>query len=83
MDFRADLEGEPSPAATLILRFKGVDLEGVFWRPRGVGAAFEGVFLAVLVGVVCAELLRVGVPDTLAERLIPAELVPRDRSRYE
>ena len=83
MDFRVDLEGEPSLAATLILLFKGVDLEGVFWRPRDVGAAFEGVFLAILIGVVCAELLRVGVPDTLAERLSPPDPVPRDRSRYE
>jgi len=81
MDFRADFDGEPSLAATLTLRFNGVDLEGVFWRPRGGRAAFEGVSLAVLVGVVCVELLRVGVPETLAERLIPPEPVPRDRSR--
>lgn len=52
--FRADFDGDPSLLATLTLRFKGVDLEGVFWRPRGVGAAFEGVLLAAaaLVGVV-------------------------------
>lgn len=72
----------------LILRFKGVDFEGVFCSPRGVGAtALEGVFLAAapFVGVVCAEPAREGVPgtDTLAERLIPVELELRDRSRYE
>jgi hypothetical protein len=40
-----------------MLRFKGVDFEGVFCSPRGVGAtAFEGVFLD-LVGVVLAELM--------------------------
>lgn len=37
--FRADLEGDPSSLETLRLRFKGVDFEGVCWRPRGVGAA--------------------------------------------
>jgi hypothetical protein len=36
---RADFDGEPSLFATLTLRFNGVDLDGVFWRPRGVGAA--------------------------------------------
>lgn len=72
--------------ATLTLRFKGVDLEGLFWRPRGVGTALEGVFaLAVLIGVVCAEAVREGVPETepLADRLRPAELAERERSRYE
>ena len=72
----------------LILRFKGVDLEGVFCSPRGVGAtALEGVSLAVppFVGVVCVEPAREGVPgtDPLVERLRPAELDVRDRSRYE
>lgn len=42
MGFRTDLVGVPS-LATLTLLFKGVDLEGVFCKPRGVGAAFEGV----------------------------------------
>lgn len=73
--------------ATLTLRFKGVDLEGVFWRPRGVGAALEGVFAlaVVFLGVVCAEAVREGVPETepLADRLRPAELAERERSRYE
>lgn len=72
----------------LILRFKGVDFEGVFCRPRGVGAtALDGVFLAAVpfVGVVCADPAREGVPgtDPLAERLRPVELDVRDRSRYE
>lgn len=74
----------PSLLATLTLLFKGVDLEGVFWSPRGVGAALEGLFLTAdaLLGVVFAE--RGGVPETepLAERLTPAELAERDRSRY-
>lgn len=67
-----------------MLRFKGVDFEGVFCSPRGVGAtALEGVFLA-LVGVVVAELVREGDPatDTLADLLMLAELVAKDRSRY-
>jgi hypothetical protein len=86
--FLAVLEGLSSTLAVLMLRFKGVDLEGVFCSPRGVGAtALEGVFLvaAPFVGVVCAEPAREGVPgtDTLAERLILAELAARDRSRYE
>ena len=53
-DFRADFDGEPRLFATLTLRFKGVDLEGVFWRPRVVWAALEGVFpeTAAFVGVV-------------------------------
>ena len=42
VSFRADLEGVPS-LDTLTLLCKGVDLEGVFWRPRGVGAAFDGL----------------------------------------
>lgn len=72
----------------LILRFKGVDFEGVFCSPRGVGAdALEGVFLAVMpfVGVACVEPARDGVPatDPVAERLRPVELDMRDRSRYE
>lgn len=36
--FRADLEGDSRLLATLTLLFKGVYFEGVFWRPRGVGA---------------------------------------------
>jgi len=83
----ADFEGLSRLFAVLMLRFKGVDFEGVFCSPRGVGAAaLEGVFLAALVGVVFAELMmRVGDPDTdpLADRLMPAELVVKDRSRYE
>jgi hypothetical protein len=80
---RADFDGEPSLFATLTLRFNGVDLDGVFWRPRGVGAALEGVF-PVLVGVVCVEPALEGVPgiEPLAERLIPAELAERELSRY-
>lgn len=80
---RADLDGDPSLLATLTVRFNGVDLEGVFWRPRGVGATLEGVF-PVLVGVVCVEPLLDGVPgiEPLAERLIPAELAERELSRY-
>ena len=85
--FRADLEGEARWFATLTLLFKGVDLDGVFCRPRGVGAAFEGVFPIPenLVGVVGAEPVRDGVPETepLAERLTPAELEVRDRSKNE
>ena len=52
MGFRTDLDGVPS-LATLTLLFKGVDLEGVFCKPRGVGAAFEGVrpLAVALVGV--------------------------------
>lgn len=84
VDFR---EGVSSLLAALTLLFRGVDLEGVFWSPRGVGAGFEGVFPVpdALVGVVWAEAARYGVPETepLAERLIPAELAERDRSRYE
>lgn len=81
---RADFDGEPSLFATLTLRFNGVDLDGVFWRPRGVGAALEGVLVfPVLVGVVCVEPALEGVPGTepLAERLIPAELAERELSR--
>lgn len=86
--FLADFEGLSSRFAVLILRFKGVDFEGVFCSPRGVGAtALEGVFLAVapFVGVVCVEPAREGVPgtDPLAERLRPVELGMSDRSRYE
>jgi hypothetical protein len=86
--FLADFEGLSRRFAVLILRFKGVDFEGVFCSPRGVGAtALEGVFLdaAPFVGVVCAELAREGVPgaDPFVERLRPAELAARDRSRYE
>jgi hypothetical protein len=33
----ADFEGLSSRFAVLILRFKGVDFEGVFCSPRGVG----------------------------------------------
>lgn len=53
-DFRADFDGEPRLCATLTLRFRGVDLEGVFWRPRAVGTVLEGVFpvTAAFVGVV-------------------------------
>lgn len=85
--FRADLEGESSCWATLKLRFKGVDFEGVFWRPRGVGAAVlvgECRVADALVGVDCFEEGHGGVPETepLAERLIPAELAVRDLSRY-
>lgn len=83
--FLAVLEGLSRLFAILMLRFKGVDFEGVFWRPRGVGAtALEGVFLT-LVGVVCVEPAREGDPatDTLADRLRLAELAARDRSRYE
>lgn len=81
---RADLDGVPS-FATLILLFKGVDLEGVFCRPRGVGAALEGVRPPALVGVVWADAVREGVPgaDPLADRLIPLELAVRDRSKKE
>lgn len=80
---RADLDGDPSLFATLTLRFNGVDLDGVFWRPRGVGATLDGVF-PVLVGVVCVEPALDGVPGTepLAERLMPTELAERDLSRY-
>lgn len=85
-DFRTDFEGVPS-LATLTLLFKGVDFEGVFCSARGVGAAFEGVLppTNALVGVVCAEAVRAGVPATepLADRLMPVELDERDRSRYE
>lgn len=69
----------------LMLRFNGVDFDGVFCSPRGVGAtALEGVFLG-LVGVVCVEPALDGDPttDTLADRLTLAELAARDRSRYE
>lgn len=85
--FRADLEGDSRLLATLTLLFKGVDLEGVFWRPRGVGAtALVGEWPAgdALVGVDWTDLERVGVPgaEPLAERLTPAELAERDLSRY-
>lgn len=87
VDLRADLEGDASVLATLTLLFNGVDFEGVFCRPRGVGAGFEGVLRTVepLVGVVCAEAVRDGVPETepLAERLTPLELAVSDLSRYE
>jgi hypothetical protein len=82
--FLADFEGLSRRFAVLMLRFRGVDFEGVFCSPRGVGAtALEGVFLA-LVGVVVAELVREGDPatDTLADLLMLAELVAKDRSRY-
>lgn len=68
-----------------MLRFNGVDFEGVFCSPRGVGAtALAGLSLA-FVGVVLAELTRDGDPatDTLPDRLTLAELAVRDRSRYE
>lgn len=86
--FLAVFEGLSSLFAVLILRFKGVDFEGVFCSPRGVGAtALEAVFLAAVpfVGVVCVELARDGVPgtDPLAEGFRPVELDVRDRSRYE
>jgi hypothetical protein len=56
LTFRADFEGLSRRFAVLMLRFNGVDFEGVFCRPRGVGAAvLEGVFLG-LVGVVFADL---------------------------
>jgi hypothetical protein len=66
--------------------FNGVGLVGVFCRPRGVAAAvFEGVrvILASFVGVAGPEADRDGVPgvDKLPERLGPAMLVERDRSR--
>lgn len=79
---RADFDGDASLLATLTLRFNGVDLDGVFWRPRGVGAALEGV-LRVLVGVVCVDPDLDGVPgiEPLAERFIPAELAERELSR--
>lgn len=86
--FLAVFDGLSSRFAVLILRFKGVDLEGVFCSPRVVGpTALEGVFLAAVpfVGVVCAEPAREGVPgtDPFTERLILVELDVRDRSRYE
>lgn len=85
VDIRADLEGDARWLAALTLLFKGVDLDGVFCRPRNVGAAFEGVSSNpdALVGVVCAEPARDGVPETLAERLIPVALGARDWSKYE
>jgi hypothetical protein len=85
-DLRADLDGEPSLLATLTLLFSGVDLEGVFWRPRGVGATFVGDCARVdaLVGVILEAPDRDGEPatDPLAERFIPVEMAERDLSRY-
>lgn len=68
--------------------FKGVDLVGVFWRPRGVAAAaLDGVRVGLdsLVGVDGVEPVREGVPGTepLAERFVPAVLDDRERSRKE
>ena len=83
--FLADLEGLSRRFAVLILRLRGVDFDGVFCSPRGVGAtALEGVFLT-FVGVVCADPAREGDPatDVLADRFSPTELAARDRSRYE
>lgn len=85
-DFLADFDGELSLLATLTLLFSGVDLEGVFWRPRGVGAALLGdrVRAEALVGVVCPDAARDGEPatDPLAERFIPVELAERDLSSH-
>lgn len=83
---RADLEGVPS-LATLTLRFRGVDFEGVFCKARGVGAGLEGVRppTDALVGVFWAEAVREGVPgaEPLADRLTPVELAVSDRSKNE
>jgi hypothetical protein len=86
-DFFANFEGLARLFAVLILLFSGVDFEGECWSPRGVGATiFVGLFLAGVpfVGVVCVEPARDGVPgaEPLTERLRPAELAVRDRSRY-
>ena len=69
-------------------RFKGVDLLGVFWRPRGVAvAALDGVRVGrdSFVGVDGVEPAREGVPgaEPLAGRFVPAVLGVRERSRKE
>ena len=68
--------------------FKGVDLLGVFWRPRGVAtAALDGVRVGLdsFVGVDGVEPVREGVPgaEPLADRFVPAVLEVKERSRKE
>ena len=71
--------------ALLTFRFNGVGLLGVFWSPRGVPDAFDGVWVVVLVcfdGVDGLDVDREGVPgaEPLLERPGPDD---RDRSRKE
>lgn len=72
--------------APLAVLFRGVDLLGVFWSPRGVVAfPLEGVRSNSFLGVDGLDVAREGVPGTEpgppTERFISAMLLVSDRSR--